>query len=177
MRRSVALFLVLILSACSTAKQDPFEESMATARELRDAGEYPKAVAEYREALRIKPSSAEAHNNLGSTLFNMEQTDAAILEFQRALLLNDKLAAAHNNMGSALLSKGEAAEAVGYFRRAVILKPEMLIARFNLCLGLETLGQYAAALLECELVSVADPHVAGLEEAINRLQSRSAEGQ
>lgn len=173
MRRSIVILLTLWLGGCAASQKDPFEDHMASARQKKDDGRYHEAAAEYREALRIKPSSPEAHNNLGSVLFNLGETDAAILEFQRALLLDSELAAAYNNMGSAQLSKGEAAEAVGSFRRAVMLKPQMSIARFNLCLGLETLGLYAEALLECEKVSVHDPHVAGLDDAIARLKVRT----
>jgi Flp pilus assembly protein TadD len=181
MPRSLALLLFALLAGCAASNRDtysdPFEDSMNAAATLRDNGEYNAAVVEYREAIRLKPASAEAHNNLGSALFNLGDTDGAIMEFQRALLLNKDLAAAHNNMGSALLAKGNAAEAVGYFRRAVQLKPEMTIARFNLCLGLENLRQFAAALLECELLSVTDPDIPGLNEAINRLRVSSVEGE
>lgn len=171
--RLLPLLFALLATACSTTTDlPPFDQHMLDAQEARADGQQQLAITEYRAALRYQPASAEAHNNLGSVLFDTGQTDAAILEFQRALLLDDRLAAAHNNMGSALLSKGQAAEAVGYFRRSVALNPEMSIARFNLCLGLETLGQYAAALLECQLTSVRDPSRPGVEEAIQRLQGR-----
>jgi len=35
---------------------------------LAEKGQYDAAIAEYREAIRLKPHYAEAHNNLGMAL-------------------------------------------------------------------------------------------------------------
>jgi tetratricopeptide (TPR) repeat protein len=63
--------------------------------DLAESGQYDAAIAEIREAIRLKPDFAEAHNNLGYALYATGQHDAAIAEFSEAIRLNPDLAKAH----------------------------------------------------------------------------------
>ena len=42
-------------------------------------------MASYRQALRLKPADAEAHNNLGNALRDQGKLDEAIASYQQAL--------------------------------------------------------------------------------------------
>jgi Flp pilus assembly protein TadD len=47
---------------------------------LRAQGKTDEAIAEFREAIRLKPDHASAHTNLGNALDAQGKTDLAIAE-------------------------------------------------------------------------------------------------
>lgn len=63
---------------------------------LRDSGESEAATRHYNEALRLWPSYASAHNNLGTLL---ESVDAAEHHFQMAIRYSSEHINAHYNLG------------------------------------------------------------------------------
>ena len=69
---------------------------------LHDKGQDDAAIAEYREAIRLKPDFFMAHSNLGSALGHEGQYDAAIAEDREAIRLKPGFAEAHNNLGMAI---------------------------------------------------------------------------
>jgi tetratricopeptide (TPR) repeat protein len=50
-------------------------------------GKLPEAVAQYEQALRIKPDYVDAHFNLGLALEKLGRTPEAIEHYQQALKL------------------------------------------------------------------------------------------
>src|SRR5216683_1801703 len=60
-------------------------------------GQHDAAIAEFKEAIRLKPDNAAAHYNLGFALNADGQRDAAIAEFKEALRPKPDYAAPHNN--------------------------------------------------------------------------------
>ena len=75
---------------------------------LLESGQLDDAVNQFREALRLVPSSVEAHNNLGVSLASQGKLDLAIDEFQQALTINPEFADARRNLSDALqLSRRE----------------------------------------------------------------------
>jgi Flp pilus assembly protein TadD len=53
-------------------------------------GDLDGAIAEYREAIRVKPGLAEAYNNLGKALQLKGERDAALEEYRKACELDPK---------------------------------------------------------------------------------------
>ena len=51
-------------------------------------GKWDEALAECHEALRIDPSYAHAHSNLGVVLLSLGRRDEAVAEFREALRLS-----------------------------------------------------------------------------------------
>ena len=70
--------------------------------ELEAKGDVGGAIAEYREAIRLEPGLAEAHNCLGSAYRAEGDPDNAMIEYRAALRLQPDLPDAHNNLGVAL---------------------------------------------------------------------------
>ena len=60
------------------------------------------AIASYREAIRLKPDYAEAHNNLGTALRDKGQLDDAIASHSQAIRLKPDYAEAYGDLGTAL---------------------------------------------------------------------------
>ena len=84
---------------------------------LREKGQLDEAIAECREAIRIKQDYAEAHYNLGLSLKDKGQLDDAITEYREAIRLKKDFAEAHCNLGAVLVRKGKFAEALTCMRR------------------------------------------------------------
>ena len=61
-----------------------------------------EAIDRFRQAVRLDPASAEAHNNLGSAFGLLGRFDQAIEEFREALRLDPSHARARENLGIAM---------------------------------------------------------------------------
>jgi len=105
-----------------------------------------EAIAEYKEAVRINPDYAEAHNNLGSALLLTGRTAEAIDEYNHALQIDPAYAQAHNNLGNALVQTGRAPEAIDHYREALRIAPTSAGAHNNLAAALAQMGQVSEAI-------------------------------
>ena len=105
-------------------------------------GRLDDAIAQYAEALRVKPGLPEAHYNLGRALeAKPGRLNEAIAHYEEALRLKPDYAEAHNSLGDALQeSPGRMPEAIRQYEEAVRLKPGFARAHFNLGYALETAG-------------------------------------
>jgi len=65
-------------------------------------GRTDEAIAEFAEALRLKPDNAEAHYDLGALYGREGKLDEAIAEFQEAIRLQPDYAAARLNLVHAM---------------------------------------------------------------------------
>jgi tetratricopeptide (TPR) repeat protein len=115
---------------------------------LQDKGQLEEAIADYREALRLKPDYAIAHSNLGSALHHKGQLDEAIAELREALRLNKNLAEAHNSLGVAVRDKGQLDEAIAEYQEALRLKKDHAMAHYNLGNALREKGRTDEAIAE-----------------------------
>ena len=99
--------------------------------QLANSGHGSEAIAQFEEALRVRPNYAEVHNNLAILLAKMPgRTDDAISHFQAALSLNPKLVEAHRNLGILLASiPGRESEALAQLEAAQKLQPDAQAAR------------------------------------------------
>ncbi|MCH2182090.1 MAG: tetratricopeptide repeat protein [Mariniblastus sp.] len=100
--------------------------------DLQQAGRPDLALAQYLDALRLKPDFAEAHYNLGVVCREMELIDKALDSFRQATECKPGFAEAHNALGEMLGAKGRLSEAVEQFEKAVELDSEYSVARKNL---------------------------------------------
>jgi len=73
----------------------------------QDRGELAHAEACFRDALRLDPDYAEAHNNLGTILQAHGQPQEALAHYQQALRLRPDYAEANLNQAQALLLIGD----------------------------------------------------------------------
>ena len=72
-----------------------------------------KAIAEYREAVRLRPSEAIFRNNLGLALRAKGDLIGAIAEHREAARLDPKSVKAHRSLAEALFKKGDLGGAIG----------------------------------------------------------------
>lgn len=81
------------------------------------------AVAAFLSALRLKPNSVEASNNLGLAFRATGNLDEAIAAYQNALRLNSKFSAAYRNIGQAFEEKGDRSAAAQAYDRYLLIAP------------------------------------------------------
>jgi predicted O-linked N-acetylglucosamine transferase (SPINDLY family) len=89
----------------------------------RTLGRPVDAIAEFREALRLKPDFSFAYNNLGIVLADCGQHRGAVACFEQAVQLDQRNVQAWMNLGSALLDFGEPADAAACFECAIEVEP------------------------------------------------------
>lgn len=94
-----------------------------TALELLQAGRYEESIAEWKKALAMEPSDAQALSNLGAAYSAMGRLDEALEQFRKALRADPDNYKAHANVGVALARMGRYDEAVGPLRKALELNP------------------------------------------------------
>jgi len=112
------------------------------AQTLSQSGRFAEAIAECREALKIKPDFAAAHNNLGTALQDKQSgdgasgdyraVDEAIEHYRKALQIKPDFTQAHSNLGNALLQTGRTDEAIAQFQKTLELEPNDAEAEFSL---------------------------------------------
>jgi tetratricopeptide (TPR) repeat protein len=88
-----------------------------------------EAIAECREAIRLKKDNAMTHCYLGNALVVKGRWDEAIPEYREAIRLEKDNAIFHNNLGVALQDSNRWAEAIPEYREAVRLKPDLVQAQ------------------------------------------------
>ncbi|MBM3773265.1 MAG: tetratricopeptide repeat protein [Acidimicrobiia bacterium] len=109
-------------------------------------GKVAEAVAHFRESARLRPESAAAQYNLGTTLTQLGDYEEAIRHLEHALRLDPGYVAAHNGLGAALRLQGKAAEATRHFRQALQLRPDNADTLYNLASALAEQGDAEEAI-------------------------------
>ena len=127
---------------------DDWETRLELARALVFLGKRDAAIAEAREAIRLKPDVFQAHGILGRALREQGRLDEAIAEYRAIVRMNPNVAEAHNELGIALAMQGKAAEAFAEFRSAVRISPEHANAHDNLGRALFDQGKLDEAVVE-----------------------------
>ena len=122
-----------------------------------NASEYEAAFEAFKEAVKLAPASAEAHNWMGAFLMGRGNLPDSISELRKAVSLDPKYARAHTNLGSALAKSGDLAGAVTAFQKALTLEPNSWVAHLNLGLALRENGDAAKALVHLRRVAEAQP--------------------
>lgn len=87
-------------------------------------GDFAKARAHFREAVRIDPEYGDAHYNLANVMADQGRHDQAIRHFSEALRIEPKYAEAFYGLGNVMVSLGRFAEADKYFSEALRLSPD-----------------------------------------------------
>lgn len=85
--------------------------------------DYDRALADYNEAIRLEPASAEAYNGRGVVYDKQGQPDRAIDDFDQALRHHPKYSEAYRNRGVAYSHKGKLERAIVDFDFATRLDP------------------------------------------------------
>ena len=87
-------------------------------------GRLTDAMAQYKEALRLNPDYAEAHNNLANALARTPgRLPEAVAQYEEALSIDPGYVAAHYNIASAYARMGRLQDAIFHLEKALKLDP------------------------------------------------------
>jgi Flp pilus assembly protein TadD len=115
------------------------------ARMWRDGGLTDRALADAHRAVYYAPSSAAAHNTLGTVLQALGRHGEARKEYERAVALDPSAAYALNNLCYTWMLQHQPAKAVAACKAAIQLEPGLRSARNNLGLAYAAAGNMEAA--------------------------------
>jgi protein O-mannosyl-transferase len=124
---------------------------------LEQQGKLDQAEAEFRRALELKPTFAEALNSLGGHLAGRGRVEEGISYCRRALEINPIYVNALYNLGNAYAGQQRFAEAISYYEEALRLKPRDYEARSNLAQSLAKTGRMDEALAQYRLAWKSKP--------------------
>ncbi len=126
-----------------------------TAEDLFDDGfekynkkDYPGAIADYNEAIRLKPDYAFAYNNRGLAKYDLGNKQEAIADYNEAIRLKPDYAFAYNNRGLAKYDLGDKKGAIADYNEAIRLKPDYAFAYHNRGLAKYDLGDKQEAIAD-----------------------------
>ena len=124
------------------------------------------AATQLREAIRLLPTEALLHTDLGCALAAQGRLDAAVAEHGAALRLNPDYAEALHNLGNALMAQGHTESALARFRAALARRPDFVQTRVSLGNAMARLGRSDEAVAWFNEALTIQP---GCAEALNNL--------
>ena len=124
------------------------------------AGDPAAAIAQYRQALEIKPAYPEVYCNLGVAYAALGKHELAKSQFEKALRQDPDFAPAYYNLGVYYAERGELQEALRLFKKTVAIRPGLISAHFNLGLAYDKLDDKNRALQQFRLILTMNPDTA-----------------
>lgn len=112
-------------SAAPAGGQQPDANGLfQSAAEAQQSGDLPKAIADYRQLLKLHPRMVEARVNLGAAFAQSGRFDEAIAQYRLALPYAPDKSAVQKNIGLAYYKKGDLANAIREFQAVQQSHPE-----------------------------------------------------
>jgi tetratricopeptide (TPR) repeat protein len=88
-------------------------------------GQVDEGTDDFAAAVRLSPTYADAHANLGIALMQRGRLEEAIGHYRAAIKTAPMVAEQHLDLGLALVQAGRTTEAIAEFRIALRIKPEL----------------------------------------------------
>jgi Tfp pilus assembly protein PilF len=119
--------------------------------------QYEKALAHYRQTIRLSPAFPNPYINIGNVYHKMKKYEEAERWMKRAIELDPKSALATYNLGNILREAGKTREAIETYQRALQLNPRYIEAANNLANIYFKLRNYQEAIRYYERALFIDP--------------------
>jgi Flp pilus assembly protein TadD len=142
-RDSLSLYRHAIL-----VTSDNYVARINLASVLETRGDTSEAIAQLREAARLRPTFATVHAELGQLLAKEGLTAEAIGELQTAAALRPDIADVHFRLGAVLGRIGRSADAVNELSQGIRLQPGNGDAHYDLAIALAETGRLPDAARE-----------------------------
>jgi tetratricopeptide (TPR) repeat protein/tRNA A-37 threonylcarbamoyl transferase component Bud32 len=121
------------------------KEYIEAGERLLNQGRHADAEAAYREAVRLNPGDADAHEGLGGVLWDVKRYPEAETAYREAIRLDAGHVEAHNGLGLVLRDLRRYPEAEAAFREAIRLNSDDADLIYNLGLVLRDMRRYSEA--------------------------------
>lgn len=87
-------------------------------------GDYPKAVEEFKIAIKLKPNYGDAFHNLANTYHQMGEDEQALVNYQKAVSFNPNLYQSYQNLAAIYFENGKIDEARQEIEKALVVNPQ-----------------------------------------------------
>lgn len=158
---SLALALSVHTAHCLGAGPNSAAEYYSRAAGYAAKGEVDKAIADYSEALRLKPDFPQALNNRGFIYFGKGDLDKAIADYDEAIRLKPDYSRPYHNRADAYRKKGDVDKAIADYTEVLRLEPKKdpkaLVGR---AFGYVKKGDLDKAIADCTDAIKGDPKFA-----------------
>ncbi|CAN7498706.1 tetratricopeptide repeat protein [Phenylobacterium sp. LjRoot225] len=111
-----------------------------------ETGDYEAALVNADQALRLRRTYSEAHNNRGNALLRLGRPSEGLEAFKAALMLTPRDADVHVNLANVLNALERPAEALRSLDRALALAPRLATAHVNRGNVLQRVDRHVEAL-------------------------------
>lgn len=122
---------------------------LASADNLRQAGDLSSAVQAYRDAIRLNPSCSVGYHKLGEIFASLNDLDTALVFFNAAVTLHATAPETHNNLAEIYLSQNRLDMAAAHLQQATALCPQR--PSYHVHLGSVLLAQAKPAEAEASI--------------------------
>ena len=136
---------------------------------LKERGQLDQAIGHYRQALLLKPGSAQIHLNLADAHRARGEPAAAMRHYGRALNAEPDRVETYLKLGNALLGQNAVAEAIEHYGRALRLAPDLALAHSNLGAALAIQRRDAEAIEHYQRALQLNPDFAEAHNNLGRL--------
>ena len=149
------------LLACSgpvrLLSQDSHESYLIRGYKKEKLEDYKGAIADYTQAIRLKPDDDTAYYNRGNAKVKLRQYESAIKDHSIAVHLNPNNAYAYYSRGIAKGRLAQCVTAIADYDVAIRLKPDFVNAYINRGNVKVRLGQLSAAIADFDLAIYFEP--------------------
>jgi S1-C subfamily serine protease len=126
----ISLSTIWILASCSQTPDKYSHYNLGVA--YLAAGEFEKAIASYKQAIKFSPSDAKAHTNLGIAYSKLGRYQKAIASLKKAIRITPYADKVHYNLGVIYQDSGQYLEAISEYKVALKINPDYALARNSL---------------------------------------------
>ena len=113
-------------------------------------GDFGKAAEAYKKAILLYPNYAEALNNLGLILYDLNRVEESVAFFLQAIRSKPDFTNAYYNLGNARQALGAYQAALAAYGRVMQIIPDSAANRFNRSLALLVTGKFKEGWMEYE---------------------------
>ncbi len=139
-------------------------------------GSPKEALAHYKSAIAINPTTVRLHFNLGLFYSAQQRPAEAAQAFQTALALNPEHTKSHYNLGLLYQKSGHPDKALPHYRQALQQDPHHIRAAYNLARASERTGRPKEALALYQQVIAADSTAPQALQALHHIRRLNSEG-
>ena len=179
-RRGIAIAVVAVLAVLTFRQASAYHDEATLWRDtiaknpdswiahhnlatlLSKTNELDRAIAEFGEALRCKPASAESYTGRGLAYLKQGRADLALPDLDRAVQLDPSYPQAYLNRGDALSAAGRPQDAIPDFDRFLATNPGYALAYRSRAMAYVQLGRDQAALDDLTRAVTIEPSSAEL---------------